>query len=142
MRDGLGSFNNLKLFPKAPPARHAHFRQFWKGGTSTAVEVRGQFPAEGRRLVRSTYVEAVPTRNCVMPAAAMLSARQRQLVAAVERLTEQAGGVPPTCREIAAEMGIHFTRAHQLIGSAAARGAVTRDPNKARSVRVVHRQSR
>jgi SOS-response transcriptional repressor LexA len=76
-----------------------------------------------------------------MPLSPTLSPRQAELVAVVERLTAQAG-YPPSCREIAAVMGVHYSRAHQLIASAAARGAVARDPGKMRSVRVLHRPTR
>jgi len=70
-----------------------------------------------------------------MPAPTTLSPRQRQLVEVVERLTSK-HGYPPSCREIGDAMGVHHSRAHQLLTAAAARGAVTRDPGKMRSVRV------
>lgn len=75
------------------------------------------------------------------PPVPLLSARQRQLCDVVERLTAKSGGIPPTCREIAAEMDVHFSRVWQLVNTASARGAVMRDPHKARSIRVVRRPS-
>jgi repressor LexA len=70
-----------------------------------------------------------------------LSPRQRQLVEVVERLTSERG-YPPSCREIGEAMGVHHSRAHQLLSAAARRGAITRDPGKMRSIRVVFDQSR
>ena len=66
----------------------------------------------------------------------MLSARQRELCDVVTRLTE-ARGFPPSCREIAAAMGVHFSRAAQLVKSTAAKQAVTFEPGVARSIRVI-----
>ncbi len=66
----------------------------------------------------------------------MLSARQRELCDVVTRLTE-ARGFPPSCREIAAAMGVHFSRAAQLMKSTAAKGSVTFEPGVARSIRVI-----
>ena len=76
-----------------------------------------------------------------MPQSPSLSPRQRQLIEVVERLTSD-HGYPPSCREIGAAMGVHHSRAHQLIAAAAARGAIVRDPGKTRSVRVLHRPTR
>jgi repressor LexA len=70
-----------------------------------------------------------------------LSPRQRQLVEVVERLTGERG-YPPSCREIGEAMGVHHSRAHQLLSAAERRGVITRDPGKMRSVRVVSDQSR
>lgn len=75
------------------------------------------------------------------PKPPLLSPRQAQLVEVVEQLTAKTG-YPPSSREIAAEMRVHPSRVNQLIATAAARGAVTRDPGKMRSVRVVHRSTR
>ena len=85
------------------------------------------------------------TRNPAMPTQfpppPLLSPRQAQLVDVVEQLTAKTG-YPPSSREIAAVMGVHYSRVNQLIATAAARGAVTRDPGKMRSVRVLHRPTR
>ena len=75
------------------------------------------------------------------PPPPLLSPRQAELVEVVERLTANTG-YPPSSREIAAVMGVHHSRVNQLIATAAARGAVTRDPGKMRSVRVLHRPTR
>lgn len=76
-----------------------------------------------------------------MPEPTTLSPRQRQLVEVVERLTSK-HGYPPSCREIGDAMGVHHSRAHQLLTAAAARGAITRSRGKMRSVRVVVAQAR
>lgn len=64
-----------------------------------------------------------------------LSPRQRQFVQTIERLTADRG-FPPSLREVAAEMGVHFTRAHQLANTTAAKGFVRREPRVARSLVV------
>lgn len=66
----------------------------------------------------------------------MLSPRQKQLVAAVKRLTE-AKGHAPAIRELAAEMELSAARVHELIRTAERRGAVTHVPRVARTVRVL-----
>lgn len=65
-----------------------------------------------------------------------LSPRQRQFVQVIERLTADRG-FPPTLREIAREMNVHFTRAHQLARSTEWKGFLRREPKVARSIRVV-----
>lgn len=64
-----------------------------------------------------------------------LSPRQRQFVETIARLTADRG-FPPTLREIAREMKVHFTRAHQLARSTEWKGFVRREPKVARSLRV------
>ena len=65
-----------------------------------------------------------------------LSPRQRQLVATIERMTD-ARGFPPTVAEVARELAVHPSRAHQLMLSTEAKGFLTREPKIARSWRVV-----
>jgi SOS-response transcriptional repressor LexA len=70
------------------------------------------------------------------PAPPLLSVRQAQLVAVVERLTAQ-HDYAPSLREVALEMGVSFGRVAQLVRSTAAKGAMTYAPGVARSLRVV-----
>jgi SOS-response transcriptional repressor LexA len=94
-------------------------------------------------IVASTNgARAMPTATTKpFPPPPLLSRRQAQLVEVVERLTAE-NGFPPSVREIAAVMNVHHSRVNQLIATAAARGAITRDPGKMRSVRVIHRPAR
>jgi SOS-response transcriptional repressor LexA len=87
--------------------------------------------------------QAMPaaTKQSPFPPPPLLSRRQIQLVEVVGRLTAEAG-FPPSVREIAAAMGVHYSRVAQLIATTAARGAVTFDRGRARTVRVVHRTAR
>ncbi len=67
--------------------------------------------------------------------APLLSARQRQLCDAIERLTA-ARGFAPSARELAADMRVSLARVGQLIASTAAKGALVREPGVARSLRL------
>jgi repressor LexA len=71
----------------------------------------------------------------------MLSKRQEQLCRTIETLTADRG-FPPSVREIAAAMGVHASRAAQLVRTAEARGAVAREPRVARSLRVTQAASK
>jgi len=93
-------------------------------------------PGDSARRIAAMIATMTPTKS--FPPPPLLSPRQKQLVEVVETLTRD-HGYPPSTREIAAVMGVHFSRVNQLIATAAARGAVTRDPGKMRSVRVIHR---
>lgn len=66
----------------------------------------------------------------------MLSARQAELVKLIDTLTAEKG-YPPTLRECAAIMGVHFTRVYRIAETAEIRGAMTHTPGIARSWRVV-----
>jgi SOS-response transcriptional repressor LexA len=65
-----------------------------------------------------------------------LSPRQRDFARAVATLTKQRG-FPPTLAEVAKELSVSLPRAAQLATTCQARGAVTREPRVARSLRVV-----
>jgi SOS-response transcriptional repressor LexA len=67
--------------------------------------------------------------------APLLSPRQAQLVATIDSLTA-ARGFAPSVREIAAAMNVSLARAAQLIASTEWKGAVTREPGVARSIRI------
>lgn len=69
--------------------------------------------------------------------APLLSARQEQLCQTIEKLTTARGGVPPSMREVAAEMRLHPSRIGQLAATTAAKGALVREPRAARAWRVV-----
>jgi SOS-response transcriptional repressor LexA len=64
-----------------------------------------------------------------------LSARQRQLLNTIERMTADRG-FPPTVAEAAREMKLHPSRIHQLAISTERKGFLTREPKTARSWRV------
>jgi SOS-response transcriptional repressor LexA len=66
----------------------------------------------------------------------VLSPRQRQLCQTIERLTANRG-FPPSLREVAVEMDVHFTRVSQLCRTTAAKGFLTHEPRVSRSWRVV-----
>lgn len=66
----------------------------------------------------------------------LLSRRQQQLVAAVERLTA-ARGFAPSLRELADELNVHPSRIGQLVASTAAKGRIAHVPRVARSLRVI-----
>jgi SOS-response transcriptional repressor LexA len=70
-----------------------------------------------------------------------LSPRQQQLCQTIETLTASRG-FPPSLREVAAEMGVHYTRVAQLAASVEARGALLHEPRVARSWRVVKPSNR
>ena len=67
----------------------------------------------------------------------LLSARQKQLCQTIEKLTAARHGVPPSVREVAAEMRLHPSRIGQLAATTAMKGALVREPRVARSWRVV-----
>ncbi len=66
-----------------------------------------------------------------------LSARQQQLCQTIERLTAARHGLPPSMREVAAEMKLHPSRIAQLAVTTAMKGALIREPGAARAWRVV-----
>lgn len=70
-----------------------------------------------------------------------LTPRQKQLVETIAALTAKRG-YAPSLREVAAIMGIHFTRAGILAREAEIRGAITHAPRIARSWRVVETRGR
>lgn len=65
-----------------------------------------------------------------------LSPRQRDFARAVATLTKKRG-IPPTLVELAEELSVSLPRAAQLAAECHARGAVTREPRVARSLRVI-----
>jgi SOS-response transcriptional repressor LexA len=65
-----------------------------------------------------------------------ISQRQRDFARAVAVLTKRRG-FPPTLAELAIELAVSLPRAAQLADACQARGAVTREPRVARSLRVV-----
>jgi SOS-response transcriptional repressor LexA len=65
-----------------------------------------------------------------------LSPRQVQLVSTITRLTAKLG-YPPSYDDLADAMRVHRTRVAQLVKSTEAKGALRRDPGRARSCRVV-----
>lgn len=72
---------------------------------------------------------------------APLTRRQCDFARAVGTLTRRRG-IPPTIKEVAAELEISEARAIQLADSCQARGAVTRERRVARSLRLVERGRR
>lgn len=64
------------------------------------------------------------------------SPRMLDLCRAVRTLTARRG-IPPTIVEVASELRVHPSRAQRLAVDAEARGAVTREPRIARSLRVI-----
>lgn len=66
----------------------------------------------------------------------VLSQRQRDFTRAVATLTRRRG-IPPTLSELAAELAVSLPRAAQLADACQARGAITREPRVARSIRVL-----
>lgn len=64
-----------------------------------------------------------------------LSPRQRDFTRAVAALAKQRG-IPPTLRELAAELGVSVPRVATLADACESRGAVTRERRVARSIRV------
>jgi SOS-response transcriptional repressor LexA len=74
--------------------------------------------------------------STMFPRPPLLSARQVQLVAALEQLTA-AKGYAPSIRELADHMGLSFGRVGALCRTTAAKGAVVSTPGVARSLRVV-----
>ena len=75
------------------------------------------------------------TKNACQPP--LLSRRQEQLVETIAKLTADRG-YPPSMREVATAMNVSFGRVGQLARTTEAKGAIARDPNVARSWRVVH----
>lgn len=73
--------------------------------------------------------------------APLLSPRQAQLVATIEALTASRG-FSPSVRELAAAMNISVARAAQLVASTEAKGALTREPGVARSLRIAKPEKR
>jgi SOS-response transcriptional repressor LexA len=71
-----------------------------------------------------------------MPKPPLLSPRQAQLCETITKLTEERG-YPPSLRECAAAMGLHFTRIARLAHTTAEKGAIAYDPGIGRSWRVV-----
>jgi len=63
--------------------------------------------------------------------------RQAQLLEAIERLTREAGGLPPSLRELADDLGIHWTSAADLARACRARGLLTWSPRSPRTYRVM-----
>jgi SOS-response transcriptional repressor LexA len=61
--------------------------------------------------------------------------RQRQLLDAVERMTE-ANGFAPTLRELATAMEVSLTRIAQLMAACEEQGLIRRMPGICRSYRV------
>jgi len=65
-----------------------------------------------------------------------LSARQGQLLRAIDRLAEERG-FPPSLAEVAAAMGVATSRVGQLAKVMVRRGRLTHEPKIPRSWRVV-----
>jgi len=63
--------------------------------------------------------------------------RQRQLLDAVERMTE-ANGFAPTLRELATAMELSLTRIAQLMESCQEQGLISGSSGIARTWRVIH----
>jgi len=63
--------------------------------------------------------------------------RQAQLLEAIERLTREAGGLPPSLREVGDHLGIHWTSAADLARACRARGLLTWSPRSPRTYRVM-----
>jgi DNA-binding IclR family transcriptional regulator len=61
--------------------------------------------------------------------------RRLDLVAAIDRLTVQAG-YPPTIGEVAAALGLHPSSAHSLAHAAVKAGLLQHTPGRSRSWRV------
>lgn len=66
-----------------------------------------------------------------------LTDRQRELLRAIKRLSAKAKGVPPTLRDIAGELRIHWTAARKLARRCEAAGHLRHTPRAARSWVVV-----
>jgi SOS-response transcriptional repressor LexA len=63
--------------------------------------------------------------------------RQGQLLEAIERLTREGNGLPPSLRELADDLGIHWTSAAELAAGCRARGLLTWSPRSPRTYRVM-----
>ena len=63
--------------------------------------------------------------------------RQRQLLDAVEQMTE-ANGYPPSLRELATAMAVSLTRIAQLMAACEEQGFITKVSGISRTYRVVH----
>jgi SOS-response transcriptional repressor LexA len=66
--------------------------------------------------------------------------RERDLVAAVARLTAR-NGWPPSIKELAAEIAVSTSRVKQLVSRCVDRQALHRQPGQARGLRVLTRRS-
>ena len=78
------------------------------------------------------------TKRFTLPAGRLSKEeRQRQLLDAVEQMTE-ANGYPPTMREMAKRMGVSLTRIAQLMAACEEQGLISRVPGIARTWRVIH----
>ncbi|MCE2727155.1 MAG: hypothetical protein LW698_10305 [Planctomycetaceae bacterium] len=62
-----------------------------------------------------------------------ITPRQRELLHTIKRLSADAKGVPPTLRQIAGEMRIHWTAARKLAQRCEAAGHLRHTPRAARS---------
>lgn len=69
-----------------------------------------------------------------------MTPRERDLIAAVERLTARHGW-PPSIEELAAEISVSSSRIKQLVTRCVERRALHREPGKARGLRVLPRRS-
>jgi SOS-response transcriptional repressor LexA len=65
-----------------------------------------------------------------------LSARQKELCEVIDDLTRERG-FPPTLRECAAIMGVHWTRVARIAHDTVEKGAITHEPGIGRSWRTV-----
>lgn len=59
------------------------------------------------------------------------------ILASIERLTESNTGVPPTYREIAAELGVQVSLVHRRLHQLREEGVVTFRDQLSRTVRVL-----
>lgn len=63
------------------------------------------------------------------------TARQREFLAVLERMTAEARGVPPSLRELAVELGVHWTACAALARRCRALGLLDWSPGSPRTWR-------
>jgi len=64
------------------------------------------------------------------------TAAQAELLEVLERLTREAGGLPPSLRELAAALNVHWTSAKERAAGCRARGLLEWSPRSPRTWRV------
>lgn len=65
------------------------------------------------------------------------TAKQRELVEVIRRMTADAGGLPPTVRELSAETGTNISDVAQKLERMRRDGVVSWRRGKARTLRIV-----
>jgi DNA-binding MarR family transcriptional regulator len=85
---------------------------------------------------------AVPAELRAAVGDVALTPRQWECLAAFHRLTEQADGVSPTMREVAAELGISKVSVFEHLKQLERKGVIYRERHCDRSIRIVYAADR